>query len=79
VCFVWTQANLTIWLAYTNILDRVLVVHVLANVAKKNELGLTSEQVHAKLLATIQTRANLLPMTKKLARLVLVTTIHQSY
>jgi hypothetical protein len=56
-----------------------LVVHVLANVAKKNELELTSEQVHAKLLATIKTIANLLPMTKKLVRLALVTTIHQTY
>jgi hypothetical protein len=60
-------------------LDSVLVAHVLTNVAMKNEPELVSEHVHAKLLATIQTRPKLLPMTKKLVRLVLVTTIHQTY
>jgi hypothetical protein len=60
-------------------LDSVLVAHVLANVAMKNEPELVSEHVHAKLLATIETRPKLLPMTKILVRLVLVTTIHQTY
>jgi hypothetical protein len=54
------------WLA--NILVELFLAHKLANIGYKNELDLVVEHWQAKKLATIQTRTNLLVMTKKIGR-----------
>ena len=51
----------------------VLVAHDLADIGKKNELELARVHWHAKKMATIQTKTNLLVMTKILARCTLAT------
>ena len=57
----------------TKILVEVLVAHDLADIGKKNELELARVHWHAKKMATIQTKTNLLVMTKILARCTLAT------
>jgi hypothetical protein len=54
------------WLA--NILVELFLAHKLVNIGYKNELDLVVEHWQAKKLATIQTRTNLLVMTKKIGR-----------
>lgn len=60
-----------IWLAKK--LVKVLVAHELVKIGNKNELELARSHSLAKLLATIQTKAKILVMAKKLARCVLVS------
>lgn len=48
---------------FINILVKVLVACVLANVGKKSELELATGHGHAKIIAIIQTRAKILAMT----------------
>ena len=59
------------WVA--KILVEILVTHDLADIFKKNELELARVHWHAKKMATIQTKPNLLVMTKILARCTLAT------
>ena len=59
------------WVA--KILVEVLVAHDLADIGKQNELELARVHWHAKKMATIQTKTNLLVMSKILARCTLDT------
>ena len=71
VYLIWPQPNPP-KIQLTNIFPKVLAAHVLANVGKKNKLEFAMEHGHAKILATIQARAKISGMTKKLMWLSVV-------